>query len=142
MWACVCICPLSPRTAGVPPACQADFSYAPDKDMGVGGDLHVPQEGHRRSLPPPTPETVLSLWSRFSGVGAESVETTSRKHLAPGLRINSLVLTLTWVPPSQCSVSVRRSLGFRAGHWIYPSHLVNPFLLYFCLFFFFHVCIS
>ena len=106
----------------------------------MGGDLHVPEEGHTRSLPPPTPETVLGLWSRFFGVGAESMETTSGKHLAPGLRITSLVLTPAWLPPSRCPVSVRRSLEFRAGRWVYPSHLVNPFLLYFCLFFFFRVC--
>ena len=112
----------------------------PDKDTGVGGDLHVPQEGHRRSLPPPTPETVLGLWSRFFGVGAESVETTSRKPLAPGLRITSLVLTLTWLPPSQCPVSVRRSLEFRAGRWVYPSHQLTLFYFIFVLFFF-SVCV-
>ena len=62
---CVCISPLSPRTAGVLPACQANFSVLMPltRTWELGSDLHVPQEGHRQSLPPPTPETVLGLWS-------------------------------------------------------------------------------
>ncbi|XP_029061135.1 uncharacterized protein LOC114885438 [Monodon monoceros] len=87
LWACVYVSDLYLPGQQVcrPPARPTLCSHAPDKDMGVSGDLHVPQGGHRGSLTAPTPETVISLWSPFSGLRAESVETASRRHLAPGL---------------------------------------------------------
>lgn len=88
----------------------------------MGSDLHVPQEGHRWSLPPPIPETVLGLWSPFLVLGQNWVETTSRKHLAPGLG-EQFPGSDTHLFPCPVSVSVRRILGFSAGQFgfIHPT---------------------